>query len=440
MHLHPDERIIDIFSGGGGASTGILAACGRSPNLVVDYSQPALDVHAANHQHSQGLCDDVFAALGTYKQRYPSTQPVGLLWASPSCTQFSKAKTGSAPLNPSVRNLAWAVVEWARDTKARCIVLENVEEFLLWGPLDESGRPLKDRKGEFFQEWLQALQEIGYKAEWRTLVAADYGAPTTRKRLFLVARNDEAPIAWPKPSHSENPGTSGLSPWRTALEVVDWSLPCPSIFGRKKPLTDATLRRVAEGMRKYVLLAENPHVLAIDEGLATPFIGSHYGQSVGRDIRRPLPTITAGGSGHQLLVIPTLVTSGYGERPGQLPRVPGIHKPLGTVVASGVKHALVWGHLGAADRQDLVVDLLLTHSTLTEEDIASAKARGLLPTDIGMRLLSAKELLLAQGFPADYHIDADIEGNPISKTAQVSAIGNAVCPAVAEAIVRANLC
>lgn len=336
-------------------------------------------------------------------------------------------------MNVSVRNLAWAIVDWARAVKPRCIVLENVEEFTSWGPLDDNGRPLQDKKGQFFQEWILALGGMDYKVEWRALIAANYGAPTTRKRLFLVARNDGAPIVWPTPSHAEKPGLSDLKPWRTALEVVDWSLPCPSIFDRKKPLAEATLRRVAEGMRKYVLLADEPCVLAIDNGFATPFIGTHYGQSIGRSIEQPLPTVTAGGGGHQLLVIPTLVTSGYGERPGQLPRVPGIHKPLGTVVATGQKHALVCGHLGGIDRQAQVVELLLAYSALTTEDIESARVRGLLPVDIGMRLLAPKELLLAQGFPADYRIDG------VSKTNQISVIGNAVCPAVAEAIVRANL-
>lgn len=430
--LHPDERIIDLFAGGGGASTGILAALGRSPDLVVDYNQVALDVHLANHPHGMHYCDDVFEALPKVQALQDPRQPVGLLWASPSCTQFSKAKTGS-PLNVSIRNLAWAVVDWARAMKPRCIVLENVEEFTSWGPLDDNGRPLQDKKGQFFQEWLLALRGMDYVVEWKSLVAADYGAPTTRKRLFLIARNDGAPITWPTPSHAEKPGAPNLKPWRTAFEVVDWSLPCASIFDRKKPLADATLRRVAEGMRKYVLLADEPCVLSIDNGFAVPFIGTHYGQSIGRSIQRPLPTVTAGGGGHQLLVIPTLVTSGYGERPGQLPRVPGIHKPLGTVMASGAKHALVCGHLGSADRQAQVVELLLSYSTLTSADIESARVRGLLPTDIGMRLLAPKELLRAQGFPADYRIDV------ASKTNQISVIGNAVCPAVAEAIVRANL-
>ena len=209
--LHPDERIIDLFAGGGGASTGILAALGRSPDLVVDYNQAVLDVHLANHPHATHLCDDVFEALPKVQALQDSRQPVGLLWASPSCTQFSKAKTGS-PLNVSIRNLAWAVVDWAQAVKPRCIVLENVEEFTSWGPLDDNGRPLQDKKGQFFQEWLLALREMDYVVEWKSLVAADYGAPTTRKRLFLIARNDGAPITWPTPSHAEKPGASNLRP------------------------------------------------------------------------------------------------------------------------------------------------------------------------------------------------------------------------------------
>lgn len=286
-----------------------------------------------------------------------------------NCTHFSRAK-GGQPRSKKVRGLADVVIRWARAVKPRLILLENVEEFQTWGPLDENGYPIKAREGEDFRAWLAALVDCGYQVEYRVLVAADYGAPTTRKRFFLVARCDGQPIVWPRPTH----GRGRETPWRTAAEVIDWSLPCPSIFGRKKPLADATMRRIAAGLKRYVIDAASPFVVPVktwggggngprglDEpmrtvtaskrgefALGTPYVTRVDNTSDGRlrgltSCDEPLKTVTSAGG--FALVSPTLVQTGYGEREGQAPRVPGLDKPLGTVVAGGQKHALVTAFL-----------------------------------------------------------------------------------------------
>lgn len=468
------ELIVDLFAGGGGASTGILEALGRHPDIAVNHSGAALAVHEANHPGTTHYREDVF---DVNPRRVCGDRPVGLLWMSPDRTHFSKAK-GGKPREKGTRSLAWVAIRWASEVRPRVIVLENVEEFVTWGPLCEAGQPIAHRKGETFAKWRRALEALGYRVEHRTLVAADYGAPTTRKRLFLVARCDGAPIVWPTPTH----GRGRARPWRTAAEIIDWSIPCLSIFARRKPLAEATERRIAEGVRRYVLEA------------ARPFIVSHYGQSIGRGIDAPVPTITAGGGGHQGLVVPTLIQTGYGERPGQTPRVPGLDKPLGTVVAGGGRHALVAAfltkHYGGMVGHDVErpIGTVTTqdHHSLTTATLAPAepdrreqvraflvkyygasgraetqqqslleplhtvttKARFGLVTvhgqeyeiaDIGMRMLTPRELFNAQGFRADYRIEVEHDGKPLTKTVQIALAGNSVPPHLAEAMVRANL-
>ena len=284
-----------------------------------------------------------------------------------NCTHFSRAK-GGQPRSKGVRGLADVVIRWARAVKPRLILLENVEEFQTWGPLDDNGYPIKSAEGSDFRAWLAALVDCGYQVEYRVLVAADYGAPTTRKRFFLIARCDGQPIVWPKPTH----GRGRETPWRTAAEVIDWTLPCPSIFDRKRPLADATMRRIAAGLRRYVIDAATPFVVPLthqgpprthplDEplrtvtaanrgelALVTPYVTRVDNTSDGRlrgltSCVEPLKTVTSAGG--FALVSPTLITAGYGEREGQAPRVPGLDKPLGTVVAGGQKHALVTAFL-----------------------------------------------------------------------------------------------
>jgi DNA (cytosine-5)-methyltransferase 1 len=351
--------VVDLFAGGGGASTGLEAALGRPVDIAINHSATALAVHAANHPRTQHLTADIWEVK---PREATGGRPVDVLWASPDCTHFSVAK-GGTPREKGIRSLAWVVVEWAREVRPRCIFLENVSEFRTWGPLGEDGRPDKARMGETFKLWRGALELLGYTVDFRVLDASAYGAPTRRRRLFLVARCDGRGIRWPEPTHGVGPG---LLPFRTAAECIDWSIPCPSIFERKKPLAEKTLWRIAQGIRRFVLENPRPFIVGCggragqtpptpvdapvgtvtaknDRALVVPSIVkvNHGGEEArGEDIASPLSTVTATQRGHAL-VAPTLVQTGYGERPGQRPRYLDLHEPLGTVVADGQKHALV---------------------------------------------------------------------------------------------------
>jgi DNA (cytosine-5)-methyltransferase 1 len=322
-----DELVVDLFAGGGGASTGIEQAIGRHVDIAVNHDPEAVSLHQANHPQTQHFVSDVFEVDPV---TVTGGRPVGLLWASPDCKHFSKAK-GGKPRSKKIRALAWVVIKWAKLARPRVICLENVEEFQDWGPLKADGMPCERRKGTTFQRWAAQLRNLGYRVEWRELRACDYGAPTIRKRLFLVARCDGQPIVWPAPTHAAKPAKcSGLQPYRTAADCIDWSLPCPSIFERDRPLAEATLRRIAHGIKRYVIEAAKPFIVRI---------GQQGGNgSYTNDPRTPLTTITT--KAEHLLAVPTLVQTGYGERPGQAPRVPGLEKPLGTAV-DGQKHGLV---------------------------------------------------------------------------------------------------
>jgi DNA (cytosine-5)-methyltransferase 1 len=321
------ELVIDLFAGGGGASTGIEQAIGRHVDIAVNHDPAAVSLHEANHPQTKHYVSDVFEVDPL---EVTQGRPVGLLWASPDCKHFSKAK-GGKPVSKKIRGLAWIVVKWAKLTKPREIYLENVEEFQTWGPLTAEGLPCPQRKGRTFRTWKRCLERLGYVVEHRELRGCDYGAPTIRKRLFLMARNDGLPIIWPEPTHAQKPAKgSGLKPWRTAADCIDWSIPCPSIFERERPLAEATQRRIAHGIRRYVLDNPRPFIVPV----------THQGDSRAHDSREPLRTITSAKRGEFMLASPTLVQTGYGERPGQAPRVPGLDKPLGTCV-DGQKHGLV---------------------------------------------------------------------------------------------------
>lgn len=345
------ELIIDLFAGGGGASTGIERGIGRPVDIAVNHDPMAVAVHEANHPATKHFCESVFKVNPV---EVTGNQPVGLLWASPDCTHHSKAK-GGKPVSAKRRGLAWVVIKWARRTRPRVIMLENVEEFEDWGPLtpkiSQTGEVLKfpdgkpmlvpcpDRKGQEFQKFKAQLERIGYQVEHRQLRACDYGAPTIRKRFFLIARRDGRPIVWPNPTHGPAdslPVKRGrIQPYLTAAECIDWSLPCPSIFDRKKPLAQNTMRRIAKGIQRFVLETSKPFIVAIDHGSSKT--GCVW---AGSD---PLTTITT--ENRHALVVPTLIQTGYGERPGQAPRVPGLHKPIGTIVAGGAKHGLISAHV-----------------------------------------------------------------------------------------------
>ncbi len=322
--------IIDSFAGGGGASTGIEAALGRSPDVAINHSANALALHAANHPETLHLDSNIWDVdpLTVTGGRH-----VGLLWASPDCRHFSKAK-GGAPRDRNIRDLAWVVVRWAEFAKPDVILMENVEEFVTWGPVDNDGQPIKEFAGQTFELWIKRLRKAGYKVQWRELRACDYGAPTIRKRWFLVARRDGRPIVWPKPTHG-NPASAEvrkgkLLPWRTAAECIDWSLPCPSIFDTGaeimakhglravRPLAGNTLARVARGMKRYVIEADRPFLVNLTHG--------------GRveDAAEPFKTITGAHRGEKAVVVPTIV--GCGGRAGQS-RPRGGDEPFATVTA-----------------------------------------------------------------------------------------------------------
>lgn len=359
------ELIVDNFAGGGGASLGIELAVKRPVDIAVNHDREAIAMHMANHPQTKHYCEDVFSVDPV---KATGGKPVGLAWFSPDCTYHSKARGGKPFRDRNKarrkRGLAGVVIKWGKLVKPRVIMLENVEEFQDWGPLQDDGTPCPIRKGMNFRRWKKQLENLGYQVECRELRTCDYGAPTIRKRLFVIARRDGLPIVWPEPTHGK-----GLKPYRTAAECIDWSLPCPSIFERKRPLAEATMRRIAKGISRYVINANEPFIVTyygdkgrddfrgqpINEPLRTqttenrhavvmPLLSSLYSERRDGDDRcspvdKPAPTITA--SQRHALIAPTLIQTGYGERPGQSPRVPGLDKPLGTVVAGGQKHALV---------------------------------------------------------------------------------------------------
>lgn len=410
--MRKEWLIVDNFAGGGGASEGIRLAVGRAPDIAVNHNKDAITMHEANHPETLHLCEDVWRVDPVKATR---GRPVWIAWFSPDCTHFSRAK-GSKPVKKKIRGLAWVVVKWVKAVRPRVIFVENVREFQDWGPLiiatgsdgktlfDKDGSPLMvpdpTRRGLTFRRWVGHLRNEGYTVEWRELDAADYGAPTHRKRLFLIARCDGESTTWPDATHGRE--GSGLIPFRTAAECIDWSIPCPSIFERKRPLKENTLKRIARGLKRFVIDAKEPFIVTCNHGDETfrgqsvnepmrtitaardahgvvmPYI-ARIGQNGGNgdycsDTRKPLTTVTsknehllitpyiAGVGGRQaqvpprsvastmstitakndkVLVAPTLIQTGYGERKGQAPRAPGLDKPLGTVVAGGAKHALV---------------------------------------------------------------------------------------------------
>lgn len=368
------ELIIDNFAGGGGTSTGLEEAFGRPVDIAINHDPEALALHAMNHPHTKHLCESVWDVDPI---KVTNNQPVGLVWLSPDCKHFSKAK-GGTPVAKNIRGLAWVTLRWAAKCKPRVIMLENVEEFKTWGPLlvDAEGnfRPDPAKKGKTFESFLRQLRGHGYTVDHKELRASDFDTPTIRKRFFLVARRDGLPILWPAPTNGA-PTSAGvlagnLAPWRTAAECIDWSIPCPSIFERKRPLADATLRRIAKGIQRYVVDAETPFIIGqggpiysgkpvpADQPFGTlttenhraivvPSIVpvTHQGSVRSESVHEPFRTITSAQRGEKALATATMVQVGYGERDGQEPRALDIEKPLGTVVAGASKAALVTAFL-----------------------------------------------------------------------------------------------
>ena len=394
----PGELVIDNFAGGGGATVGIEAALGRPVDMAFNHSKIAIAMHAANHPETRHFCQDI---REVDPLEVCGGRPVGLAWFSPDCTHFSRAK-GKQPVKKEIRALAWVVIDWARKVRPRVILLENVEEFQTWGPLlEDEPRPDPLRAGETFRAWLAALKACGYEVEFRSLVAADYGTPTSRRRLFLIARRDGAPVVWPATSHGEGRGES----WRPASEVIDWSIPCPSIFTRARPLAPATMARIASGVRRFVLESADPFVAQTNgKRLVAPIITKHYGGVVGHRVDRILGTVTT--KDHHALTTAFLLK--------------------------------YYGANGSARSGQPVAEPLHTVTTKARFGLVTVRGADYQIADIGMRMLQPRELFAAQGFPAGYEIAPTLNGKTITKTDQTSLAGNSVCCQVAEALVRAN--
>lgn len=499
--IHPqagfnfDELVVDNFAGGGGASTGIEAALGRPVDIAINHDPAAVALHEVNHPHTRHLCESVW---DVDPRQVCAGRQVGLAWFSPDCKHFSKAK-GGKPVEKKIRGLAWVVLRWAATVQPRVIMLENVEEFVTWGPLvkDEAGqhRPCPRNKGRTFNSFVNALRRHGYEVEWRELRACDFGAPTIRKRLFLVARCDGQAITWPEPTHGDPVSAAvkngQLQPWRTAAECIDWSLPCPSIFERSRLLAEATQRRIAKGIMRYVVDNPEPFIVSSSSprcmpadgprrtvcaetkgghhALVSAFLAKHYGGVVGQDLNTPTGTVTtvdhhalvsahlvrqfgksvgsgaddpvgtivAGGSGKTLLATSHLVKLRGTCRDGQ-----SVVEPLPTVTAGGQHvgevRAFLLKYYGS-DQDPQVGEPLHTVTTRDRFGLVTVRGEEYQIVDIGMRMLAPRELYRAQGFPENYIIDRTSDGQPISKTQQVAKCGNSVCPPLAEALVQANV-
>ncbi len=560
--LRPGEIVVDLFAGGGGASEALKQALGVDPALAYNHDADAIGMHAANHPLTDHHREDIWHADPV---RDVANRAVGWFHASPDCTHFSQAK-GGQPRSKATRSLSWVVLKWAGSlAKAghapRIISLENVVQILTWGPLiakrdkatgrvikldgtiaapgervsvwEQSLVPDKRHAGRTWSHFVAALRRLGYAVEWRQLIASDYGAGTSRKRLFLLARRDGDPIRWPEPTH----GPGRAHPYVTAADCIDFSDRGRSIFDRPRPLADATMRRIARGVMRHVLQSADPFIVpathhgsdrvndvrepmrtitAANRGelmlLSPVMVQASHGEGKpggvqrwgdgSKDVRLPAGTITASGSGGQAVataaLVPALVQTGYGERAGQQPRCPNIHAPLGTVVAGGVKHALVSAFLEQANggfyagtgrdlrhpmstitatgsQQQLVTTDLAELSPEAEAgalrvaaflinyygngtaldlrdplDTVTTRDRMALVTvtiqgtpyvivDIALRMLRPPELYRAQGFPPDYIIDRTADGRPLTISAQVRMVGNSVSRQPLQALARANL-
>ena len=534
-----DEIIVDNFAGGGGASTGMELATGKIVKIAINHDPDAILMHKTNHPYTKHLQASVWD-VDPVKECEGC--PVGLAWFSPDCKHFSKAK-GAALVDRNIRGLAWIVLRWAGTVRPRVIILENVEEFQTWGPV-RRGKPIKKKAGQTFQRWKKQLSDLGYDIEHRELVAADYGAPTTRKRFVLVARCDGMPIVWPKRTHDKD-GADGLPKWRSAAEIIDWTQPCYSIFATKeeiksrygvnavRPLADNTMRRVIRGVDKFVIRADAPYIV--------PWTVTNTTNSVGGPVSDPVHTVTT--AGNQMLLSPTLIQ--YHTEQSENMRGQGVAEPLRTVDASN-RYGLVaaslskfyGGVVGAELKAPVPTVTAIDHNALTAanlveyysggrplditepmhtvtshdrealtlthicefkgQDIGQSERKPLRTitasagefaeirteiqtygygadmkhwpeirtllnrfcghdlkdnevlllnvggthyfiADIGLRMLTPRELYNAMGFPPDYIIDRDYTGRAYGKSKQVARCGNAVCPPMAEAVVRANL-
>lgn len=531
--------IIDNFAGGGGASTGLELALGRKVDIAINHDPDAIAMHKANHPFTMHYQESVWDIDPI---KVCNGKEVDIAWFSPDCKHFSKAK-GSKPVDKHIRGLAWIALRWAGTVRPKVIFLENVEEFKTWGPV-RKGHPVKSKVGQTFNKFISQLRELGYDVDYRELVAADYGAPTKRKRFFMVARCDGKPIVWPKATHAprDKAKALGLKPYRSASEIIDWDIPCPSIFERKKPLTEATMKRIARGIQKFVIDEKKPFIIPIGYGenkkqaprvhdIKNPMptlvgSGKHYlvspyvvqiGQTgfakdrsssvehplktvvtknefclltptlminntghPGGNIQDPTPTITTGG--HHYLISPMLVDYHFIN---EAKSVEDPHNTITTVRGNYLCEAFLAKHFGGnykgagadikkplptitSDHNALVEVKLTGHDHIDEVNaflvkyyggegqfqsvkdplhtITSKPRFGLVTinklqyqiVDIGMRMLTPRELYNAQGFPPDYIIDKDYTGKKYPINKQITRCGNAVPPPFAEVLARAN--
>ena len=540
------ELIVDNFAGGGGASTGIELATGYSVDIAVNHDPEAIRMHKTNHPSTRHYCESVWDVDPV---RVCDGHPVGLAWFSPDCKHFSKAK-GGKPKDKNIRGLAWVALRWAGKVRPRVIMLENVEEFKTWGPLNRSHRPIKAKQGVTYRKFIEQLEDLGYTVESRELVAADYGAPTIRKRFFLIARCDGKPITWPEPTHapagSPEVAAGVKEPYAGAYTQIDFSLPCPSIFDTAeeikekygiravRPLAPKTMERIAKGLKKFVLENAEPFIVQVNHtgsssgysnsmdeplrvitskhgfGIVEPYmvqIGqTGFAKDRSKDVRKPLATVVS--KNEHCLVSPVLIqyhseTSGSDVRGQQvegplltvdgsnryglvtsflhkyyaggykgsgdslenpLPTVTSwdhnslctstliqmnnhcdgkdIKEPIPTITAGdghfGEVRAFLIKYYGQGTGQDIKKPL----DTVTARDrfgIVSIKGVDYQIVDIGLRMLEPKELYGCQGFPEDYIIDIDYTGKAYPRAEQVRRCGNAVCPPIPAALVRANL-
>jgi DNA (cytosine-5)-methyltransferase 1 len=434
------ELIVDNFAGGGGASTGIEMAIGRSVDIAINHDPAAIAMHRANHPNTLHLNENVWHVN---IREATKGRPVALGWFSPDCTHHSKAR-GGKPREKHIRGLAWVAIRWAAIAKPRVIVLENVEEFQDWGPLTPEGFPDPKQKGRTFRSFVNALRRQGYDVEWRELRACDYGAPTIRKRFFLIARCDGRPIVWPEPTHGDpnSPAVQvgRLKPWRTAGEIIDWSIPCPSIFDTTeeikakhgirtvRPLAENTLRRIGLGVWKFIINNPDPFIAPVEwkegdhSGPVAAFLAKYHTETTndprGQTLDRPL--LTQDTSNRFALVT------------ARLQKAEKVNPNTERV------YAFLIAYYGSSIGQSLDEPLA---TIVTKDRFGLVMVRGT-PykiVDIGLRMLEPHELYAGQGFPPGYIFDRDHEGRPIPKKEQVAKCGNAVPPQFAEAIIRANL-
>lgn len=511
------ELIVDSFAGGGGASTGIEIATGGSPDIAINHDPEAIRMHKANHPYAEHYCEDVWQVDPVAACK---GHPVGLAWFSPDCKHFSKAK-GGKPKDKNIRGLAWVACRWAGLVRPRVIMLENVEEFKTWGPLNRRHHPIKAKQGVTFQKFVQQLTDLGYEVQFRELVAADYGAPTMRKRFFMIARCDGKQIVWPEPTHgpadSEAVKQGLLKPYVGAYTQLDFSLPCPSIFDSAeeikekygiravRPLAKKTMDRIGRGIKKFILDNPEPfliqcnhsgdrkpgdirqpmptitgkHGFGIVEPKLAPIIDKAYGGNYsggGSEADKPLDTITTvdhnrlvtatlapiliqyhsetakdevrgqgieapimtvDGSNRYGLVASSFISKFYKSGTGQ-----DIREPLHTITAGdghfGEVRAFLTKYYGSGTGQSVKDPL----DTITAQDrfgLVTIYGTEYQIVDIGLRMLEPKELYGCQGFPEDYIIDHDYTGKTYPRSEQVRRCGNAVCPPLPAALVKANL-